>query len=258
MATPSSEPAGKPRVGVPYRTTKEELTSDRSRYQLYVDAVRLAGGEPVEISLRLAAPQLTEMSHSLDAFVLPGSPADVDPGRYGAPRHSKSADADPKREDTDFTLLDHAIAERKPVLAICYGIQSLNVFLGGSLVQDISSELRTTIDHQWIGRQQGASEPFHAARLESGSRLLELAGMSELRVNTSHHQSILDPGRNLRVAARAPDGVIEAVEWNGDTNWITGVQWHPERMFPADFLARSLFEALIEAASSAPVYPRAF
>jgi putative glutamine amidotransferase len=258
MATPSSEPGGKPRVGVPYRTAKEELTSDRSRYQRYVDAVRLAGGEPVEISLRLAAPRLTELAHSLDALVLPGSPADVDPGRYGAPRHSKSAEADQKREDTDFLLLKHAIAQRKPVLAICYGIQSLNVFLGGSLVQDISSELRTTVEHQWIGRKQGAPEPFHAARLESGSRLLELARMSDTRVNSSHHQSILDPGRNLRVAARAPDGVIEAIEWNGDTNWIVGVQWHPERMVQADFLARSLFEALIEAASRAPVHPRAF
>ena len=256
MALPSSESAGKPRVGVPYRTTNEELTSDRSRYELYIDAVRLAGGEPAEISLSLGTPQLNEIAHSLDAFVLPGSPADVDPGRWKAQRHAKCAEPDPQRERTDYALLDHAIAERKPVLAICYGIQSLNAFLGGSLIQDIASELHTTIRHQWIGRKQGALEPFHIANVESGSRLIELAGTSEVRVNSSHHQSILNLGRDLRVSARAPDGVIEAVEWVGDTNWITGVQWHPERMVGADPLAGSLFEALVEAASKAAVHPQ--
>jgi putative glutamine amidotransferase len=257
MALPSIESAGKPRVGVPYRITKEELTRDRSRYQLYIDAVRLAGGEPVEIPLSLTVPQLNEIAHSLDAFILPGSPADVDPARWKAPRHPKCADPDPQRERTDYALLDHAIPERKPVLAICYGIQSLNAFLGGSLIQDIAGELHTTIHHEWIGRSQGTPEPFHMANVESSSRLFELAGASKVRVNSSHHQSILDPSRNLRVAARAPDGVIEAVEWIGDTNWITGVQWHPERMVGADRLARSLFKALIRAASDAAVQSQA-
>lgn len=252
----TGEPASKPRVGIPYRTTKEELSSDRSRYQLYVDAVRLAAGEPVEISLGLTAAKLRELAHSLDAFVLPGSPADVDPTRFGVSRHAKCEKPDPQREQTDFALLEHGMGEGKPVLAICYGIQSLNVFLGGSLIQDIASELETAIQHQWAGRKDGVPEPFHAAEIESGSRLRELAGTSNVRVNSSHHQSILNVGRNLRVAARAPDGVIEAVEWTGDANWITGIQWHPERMVGADLLARSLFEALIEAASKAPVHPQ--
>jgi putative glutamine amidotransferase len=254
MATPLSEPAVKPRIGLPYRTKKEELTFDRGRYQAYLEAIKSAGGEPVEISLRLAAPELSQLAHSLDGFVLPGSPSDVDPGQYGTPRHAKCADSDPGREHIDFALLDHAFTEHKPVLAICYGIQSLNVFLGGSLIQDIASEWPTTIQHSW-DRTSGAPEPFHAALAEPDTRLYELARAGELRVNSSHHQAIRKAGRGLRVAARAPDGIIEAVEWIGDANWVTGVQWHPERMFETDRVARSVFETFVSAAR-APVPPR--
>jgi putative glutamine amidotransferase len=247
----ASQPAGKPRVGIPYRSSKEELTSDNHAYDMYVRAVADAGGEPVPISLGFRNTQFTHLVGSLEAFVLPGSPADVDPARYSAVRHPKCAVADPDRERTDFALLESAFANRKPVLAICYGIQSLNVFLGGSLIQDIASELSTTIQHNWAGRKLGVQEPFHEARVEPGTRLFELAGTSELHVNSSHHQSILTPGRDLRVAARAPDGVIEAVEWAGDQDWVTGVQWHPERMVDRDPIARSLFGALVAAASRA-------
>ncbi len=256
MPTQASVSSGKPRIGVPYRTKKEELTSYRGPYELYLNAVRQAGGEPVEISLLASPLQVANLASSLDGFVLPGGPADVDPARYGAPRHLKCAEPDPVREQTDFALLEHAFAERKPILAICYGTQSLNVFLGGSLIQDIASEMHTTIQHQWVGRKQGAPEPYHSAGLEPRSRLVGLAGSTDVRVNSSHHQSILECGRNLRVAARAPDGVIEGVEWVGDANHVTGVQWHPERMVETDALARSLFEALIAAATNAPVQAR--
>jgi putative glutamine amidotransferase len=248
------EAVDKPRIGIPYRTRKEELTSDHHAYDLYVRAVADAGGEPVAVSLDPAEDQLAAAS-SLDAFLLPGSPADVDPARYGAARHPQCALADPLRERADFALLECAFANRKPVLAICYGIQSLNVFLGGALVQDITSELGTTIRHSWTGRKLGVPEPFHEARLEPGTRLFELAGMGKLRVNSSHHQSILTPGRGLRVVGRAADGVVEAVEWTGDQNWITGVQWHPERMVDRDVVARSLFEALTRAARGATAEP---
>src|SRR5690348_16444448 len=133
----TSDPAGKPRVGIPYQTRKEELASERKSYDMYVAAVREAGGEPIEISLGLTASGLAELAGSLDALVLPGSPADVDPARYGAARHAKCADPDLDRQETDFALLKHAYEQKKPVLAICYGIQSLNAFLGGSLIQDI-------------------------------------------------------------------------------------------------------------------------
>ncbi len=249
----ASDTSPKPRVGIPYRTRNEELKGERGKYDIYCQAVLRAGGEPVEVSLALPPNQLRELAGSLDAVVLTGSPADVNPSLYRADRNPASAEADPDRERTDFTLLEHAFAEHKPVLAICYGVQSMNVFLGGTLIQDIPSELHTPIQHPWSNRDKGAQEPFHAAKIEAGSRLRELAGAEEIGINSSHHQSILNPGRSLRIAARAPDGVVEAVEWTGDSNWVTGVQWHPERMTESDLLAQRLFGTLIEVARKAAV-----
>ncbi|MFY9805394.1 MAG: gamma-glutamyl-gamma-aminobutyrate hydrolase family protein [Candidatus Acidiferrales bacterium] len=248
----SAERAPKPRVGIPYRTRKEELSNKRDAYDKYVAAVQAAGAEPVEISLALANPELQKLAQEVDAFVLPGSPADVEPSRFHAARNPKSAEADFHREETDFALLAHAIAEHKPVLAICYGVQSLNVFLGGSLVQDVPSELHTKIKHDWTGHE--GPEPHHQVTFDEGSRLAQLAGSNEALVNSSHHQAVLEPGKNLRIVSRAPDGVVEAVEWVGDANWITGVQWHPERMTGDDELARTLFRELAAAARKAPVH----
>jgi putative glutamine amidotransferase len=244
----SAEIRQKPRVGIPYRTRNEELKGDRAKYEKYLQSVLRAGGEPVEISLSLSPDELKKLEDSLDAIVLTGSPADVNPSLYGIARNPASAEADPDRERTDFALLEHAFTEAKSVLAICYGTQSLNVFLGGTLIQDIPSELHTEIQHPWSNRDKGAPEPFHIARIEPGSRLSELAAADEVRVNSSHHQSVLKPGHNLRIVARAADGVIEGVEWTGDSNWVTGVQWHPERMVESDSLAQRLFGSLVAAA----------
>jgi putative glutamine amidotransferase len=243
MSTP---PAHKIRVGIPYRTKKEELSNKRDAYEKYLTAVKSAGAEPIEISLGLTPEELQDLALTLDAVVLTGSPADVEPSLFHAVRQPKTAEPDAARERTDFALLDHAVTEQKPVLAICYGAQSLNVFLGGPLVQDIPSEIHTKIQHAWIGRE--GPEPHHEVTLDSGSRLAQMAGANQARVNSSHHQSVLRPGRNLRVVAHAPDGVIEAVEWTGDANWIVGVQWHPERMVATDELSQSLFRELAAAA----------
>jgi putative glutamine amidotransferase len=249
----ASESSQKPRIGIPYRTRNEEVTRDRAKHETYLDAVRGVGGEPVAVSLGLSSEELRHLALTLDGIALPGSPADVEPSLFHAARHPESASADTHREKTDFDLLENAFAEHKPVLAICYGIQSLNVFLGGTLVQDIPSELHTPIEHQWRDSKQGTPEPFHAAQIEPGTHLEQIAGASEVRVNSSHHQSIREAGRNLRIAARAPDGVIEAVEWTGDSNWVVGVQWHPERMVATDSLAKGLFSSLVAAARKAPV-----
>jgi len=242
----------RPRVGIPYRTTNEEVMGERVKYEMYTRAVQEAGGEPVEISLTLSQSELQHLARTLDAIVLPGSPADVNPSLYHAPRHLKTAEDDEQRERTDFLLLEHADHANKPVLAICYGIQSLNVFRGGSLIQDIATESTTKIQHPWENSKGGAPEPFHAVRIEPGTRLANLAGAAEARVNSSHHQAIREPGRDLRVVARAPDGIIEAVEGTGSANWIMGVQWHPERM-TSDRLARALFSELAAAARQTQV-----
>lgn len=241
----------RPRVGVPYRTHNEQVKGLRAKYEMYLHAIDAAGAAPVEISLKLTPSELRQMARTLDAVVLPGSPADVDPARYGSVRHPKTSNPDVAREKTDFALLDHCLGEGKPVLAICYGVQILNVHRGGSLVQDIADEVKTTITHAWDSNGS-LQEPFHQVKIEPASRIAMAAGEMESRVNSSHHQAIREPGRGLVVTARASDGVIEAVEWNGNSNWVTGVQWHPERMTDDPF-AMKLFQSLVAAARSVAV-----
>ncbi len=240
----------RPRIGVPWRTAAEEAANRRAKIDNYLRAVESAGGEAVLFSLSKPFDQLRREAKNLDAILLTGSPADIDPAHYRAKRHPATENADAARERTDFMLLEHALAECKPVLAICYGIQSLNVFLGGSLIQDIPSELGTKISHSpeedELPGGGEAPDATHIASLDPG-QVLALSRAAEVEVNSSHHQSVLEPGRGLRVTARAPDGVVEAVESNDPSNWVVGVQWHPERM-PKDALAQALFCELVAAA----------
>src|SRR5580704_300206 len=187
----SHKTAQPPRIGVPYRTRKEELTGEFGRLEKYVMAVRDAGAEPVVLSLGFSPPHLEKIAETLNGILLTGSPADIVPSRFGARRHPQCADPDPDRERTDFGLLEHAFAEQKPVLAICYGIQSLNVFLGGTLVQDIPSEVSTDIEHDWPTDEGPLTDVFHSVQVEPGSRLQSLTQSAEVEVNSSHHQSIL-------------------------------------------------------------------
>lgn len=249
----------RPRVGIPWRTTQEEERNITNKLQYYFAAVQHADGQPVGISLRQPKAQLTAQIQDLDAFVLPGGPADVNPALYHSPRGEKTHEADPNREKTDFVILGHAFAAGKPVLAICYGCQSLNVCLGGSLYQDIASELHSDIVHSRDGLPPEAQDPMHLARIEPGGEIAQLAAASSLerapggftvRVNSSHHQSVRDLGNGLRVAAVAPDGVIEAIEHEPHKHWVVGVQWHPERM-AGHVLSESLFRALVQATRAA-------
>jgi len=245
----------RPRIGVPWRTAAEEAANQRAKIDKYIQAVERAGGEPVLLSLIDDADNLKRKAYDLDAFVLTGSPADVDPSHFGAKRHPAAADADASRERTDFTLLEHALITGKPVLAICYGIQSLNVFLGGSLIQDIPTQLGTKICHSpeedELPGGGDVPDAIHDANFGAG-HVFSLAGTAEAEVNSWHHQSVLEPGQGLQVTARAPDGVVEAVEWTDNSNWVVGVQWHPERM-PDDPLARSLFREFVANARSVRV-----
>ena len=237
------------RIGIPWRTAQEEGLRKRSKVQDYEDAVCNAGGEP--ILLPLGDPvRLAGQLACLDGFVLPGSPADVDPAEYGAVNRGKSASPDGPREQTDRAILEHALAMRKPVLAICYGCQLLNVYLGGTLIQDLRSQTGTNIAHRKKDDvSQPPKDPKHEVRFAADSLLARLAGSSHAVVNSSHHQSIERPGRNLRVTGQAKDGIVESVEWTGDANWVVGVQWHPERM-AGDALASKLFEEFVAAAQA--------
>ncbi len=253
-AGPQQSNAGRPRVGIPWRTSHEEAHRITNKLQYYFAAVVAAEARPVYVSLQLSPNELAAQIRDLDAFVLPGAPTDVNPALYGAARHLKTHDADVNREKTDFSIIEHAFASAKPVLAICYGCQSLNVCLGGSLYQDITSELHTKIEHSREGLPADAPDPIHPARIDLGGEIAQLAAISghanqndafDVQINTSHHQSVRDLGRGLRVAAVAPDGVIEAVEHEPHKHWVVGVQWHPERM-KGDPFAAALFRALVQ------------
>jgi putative glutamine amidotransferase len=184
-----------------------------------------------------------------DAVLLPGSRADIDPGKYNADRHQKTADADAKRDAVDDLLLRNAFNTRKPVLGICYGLQSLNVYRSGTLVQHIES----AINHS-PGR--GVANA-HAVEIDPNSKLAEIVGASHgVAVNSSHHQSADAVGDGLRVVARsAEDGIIEALEGTDSEHFVLAVQWHPERSVDeAPELAesaKSIFRAFIEAARAA-------
>lgn len=244
----------RPKIGIPWRTSQEEVAGNLPKLRNYVEAVEQAGGEAVLLSL--ADPQaLADQVNALDGFVLPGSPSDVNPAEYGAVNHGKSESADLPREETDRLILSHAFNAQKPVLAICYGCQLLNVYLGGTLIQDIRSEIPTAIAHRRKDLSLEPSEdPQHEVRFTAESRLAKLADSTGAIVNSSHHQSIAKPGRQLRITGQAADGVAESVEWTGDANWVIGVQWHPERM-RGDALAERLFSELITVALGAGKAP---
>jgi putative glutamine amidotransferase len=251
-AVTSGPAAERPRVGIPWRTSQEERENVRQKLDYYFQAVRKAGAEPVEVSLQQSPEQLQRQLSGLHAFVLPGSPADVDPARYGAAKHPKTNELDANRDSTDMAILEHAFKAAKPVLAICYGCQLLNVYLKGSLIQDLRAERPQSIVHGSTDLPPGASKGDlqHAASLSPDGRLARLGEAPEATINSSHHQAIDKPGKNLRVTAQASDGTIEAVEWTGDANWVVGVQWHPERML-GDAFAERLFGDFIAAARSA-------
>jgi putative glutamine amidotransferase len=242
------------RIGIPWRTSQEEVTQNLPKLQNYLDAVKQAGGDPVAISLANPEALATGLA-GFDGFVLPGSPADVNPAEYGSTNRGKSEPPDLAREDTDRALLGYAFAEQKPVLAICYGCQLLNVFLGGTLIQDIRTETGTLVAHRKKDLQpEPPDDPMHEVRFTALSQLAKFAEANLAVVNSSHHQSIAKPGRQLRITGQASDGIVEAVEWTGDANWVIGVQWHPERM-RGDALANRLFSELVAAARGARKIP---
>jgi putative glutamine amidotransferase len=247
------ERAKRPRVGIPWRTSAEEETAKtaglKGKIKDYLEAVEKAGGEAVVIPLK-DQEERNRLVPTLDAYVLPGSPVDVEPRKYGARDKGLSEPPDSFREETDAAILKHAFAEKKPVLAICFGCQLLNVYLGGTLVQDLRTELKTDIRHRRADPPATQTDPDHSAKFEPGSRLASIAGSKQAKINSSHHQAIEKPGQNLRITAHATDGVIEGVEWTGDSNWVLGVQWHPERM-PGDPFSERLFSDFIAAARGA-------
>jgi putative glutamine amidotransferase len=235
-----------PRIAIPVPHSGDHEYAERSLPQ-YERAVEKAGGEPVRIRLDQPSEEVMRLIERCDAVLLPGSKADVNPAKYDAARAPQTADADSGRDTVDELLLQDAYNMRKPVLGICYGLQSLNVYRSGTLIQHIESP----VNHA-AGRQVAVA---HAIEIDPGSKLAEIVGSKAgtqpfvVPVNSSHHQAADAIGDGLRVVARSPqDGVIEALEGTSADHFVLAVQWHPERSIDEDEPSRAIFRALVDAA----------
>jgi putative glutamine amidotransferase len=234
----------KPRIAIPVPHSQKPDYAQRSLPQ-YLSAISAAGGEPVVIQLTSASEQIARTLRDCDAVLLPGSSADVDPQKYGATKRPETADADQLRDAADELLLQDAYNLRKPIFGICYGLQSLNVWRTGTLVQDIAAELHSPVNHE-AGRTVSHA---HDVEIESGSQLGEIVSAARIPVNSSHHQAAQVVGDGLRVVARSSeDKIIEAVEGSDPEHFVLAVQWHPERTYDDEPASRALFRAFISAA----------
>jgi putative glutamine amidotransferase len=230
----------RPRIAIPIPHSSDPKYAERALPQ-YEHGIEASGGEPVRIPLDKTPAEVMKLIERCDGVVLPGSPADVDPAKYDAVKHAKTEKADPPRDTVDELLLQDAYNMRKPVLGICYGLQILNVYRSGTLVQHIKSP----INHE-AGKKVAIA---HDATIDSSSKLAGIVGAEILPVNSSHHQSAEQIGDGLKIVARSPkDGVVEAIEGTANDHFVLAVQWHPERSFDDDAASRKIFQALIDAA----------
>lgn len=236
--------ARRPRIGITMR-----LELETGRFYLgrdYSEAVEAAGGVPVHISLIAKPEYINEVLADMDGILLPGCNSDVDPHYYGEEPHHALGTVVPVKDETERLVLAEAERLKLPILAICYGMQALNVWRGGTLIQDIASQVKGSHKHE-----QGvpAHRSSHSLKIAAGSVLKGLpavkAAKGGVRVNSSHHQAIKKVGKGLKATAWALDGIVECIEDRRQGNFIVGVQWHPELTRGYDGVSRELFEMFV-------------
>lgn len=213
---------------------------------VYTEAVLAAGGLPVLIPLGLQKSDLQALLPRLDGILLPGG-GDVEPARYGGDNsHPLVHDVNVQRDEAELLLIHEALQAQKPLLAICRGLQILNVALGGSLWADVQSEMLQADTHDYfdVGRRDYLAHEVH---VQPGTLLAGALGVDAIQVNSLHHQGIRRLAPGLRPAATAPDGLVEAVEVI-DHPFAVGVQWHPESLLQVEPRMRCLFERFVEEA----------
>lgn len=234
------------RIAIPEPTGLDATYNERSLPQ-YVSALKAAGATPVVVSLAVDPDEVARLLATVQGVLLPGSKYDIDPQIYGERRIPACNEPDPMRAAADELLLQDAFNLRKPVFGICGGMQALNVWRNGSLIQDLPDSGKTAVNHA-AGREV---EHAHEIRVEHSSRLTTIAPPTSapVSVNSSHHQAVKVPGDNLRISAVCPvDGVIEAIELHSPDHFALGVQWHPERTYAKSPLSRALFAAFVREA----------
>jgi putative glutamine amidotransferase len=231
------------RIAIPEPTSTDTEYNQRS-LPPYLAALHAAGATPVLVPLHERPDRVARMLAGVQGVLLPGSRYDVDPQRFGEDPIPECGPPDPGRTAVDELLLQDAFNLHKPILAICHGAQTLNVWRNGSLVQD----LQTPVNHR-PGRDVVSAHPV---RIAPGSKLAALVPAGEAadpQVNSSHHQAIREAGDNLVVSAVSPvDGVVEAVELESPEQFVLAVQWHPERTYTVSPFSRAIFAAFVRAA----------
>lgn len=237
------DPERRPLIGI---NMDARARTDRGvNYSLsggYVDAVRAAGGIPIAIPALETLEDVAYYAELVDGFVLVGG-SDINPARFGQEKHESVQFVHTRREEFDFALLEAALETRKPVLAICLGMQELNVIHGGDLIQDIPSMVQTDVAHR-----ASTEAPYgeHTITITPGTLLHRLIGEESITVNSIHHQAVGNLGKGLVASAAAPDGIVEAIELK-DHPFALGLQWHPEIMYP-DPVQFRLFQGFVKAA----------
>jgi putative glutamine amidotransferase len=233
-----------PLVGVTTSITVGQTPERAYVNSAYLHAVQQAGGVPVLLPPQLSKASLERLVRGLDALLLTGG-GDVDPATFGEAPHPTLYEVAPARDalETQATLI--ALEKKTPLLAICRGIQVLNVALGGSLHQDVASEPGTEIQHS---QKEAREQTTHKVTVTPRSRLGRVLGAEDIEVNSFHHQVIKTLGRGLVPVAWAPDKLVEGVELDDDSRFVLGVQWHPEHLVGSSEPARRLFSALVTAA----------
>jgi len=215
--------------------------------QTYVRALAEAGAAPMSIPLNLDETVLRAIYERLDGLFLPGG-EDMSPESYGENPHELLGPTDPERDRTELTLARWALAEGKPIMAVCRGIQVLNVATGGTLFQDILTERPDSEKHDYFPPQFARNRISHEMRVENGTLLSRALDPNAVHsVNSMHHQAIKALGEGLRPSAVAPDGVVEALEYQ-DHPFAVGVQWHPEELTTSDAGMAKLFGQFVQIA----------
>ena len=214
----------------------------------YLEAVLGAGGVPVLIPLALTGDDLRAAHERLDGVLLPGG-GDVDPAFFNESRHPQLGEVNVERDRAELALARHALENGKPLLGVCRGAQVMNVALGGTLYQDLSSQYDgVLLRHSYPVREFDRAHLAHPVRVEEESRLAQALGSPIVQVNSRHHQAVKAVAPRFQIVARAPDGVIEGIELP-EHRFALGVQWHPENLQAMPEMKR-LFEEFVRAASS--------
>lgn len=216
-------------------------------YDSYLHCLRSAGALPVIVPLGLAESSLHDLFDRLDGVLLAGG-GDLAPEAYGqTPPHPAVREVNPARDEAELNITRWAAAADVPLLGICRGHQVVNVALGGTLIMDIPTQVKTTINHH-TGRTKPLGAVAHNVTISPDSHLAAILNTTEIGTNSRHHQAIDRPAEGLRITAHAPDGVIEAAE-HPDRHFLLAVQWHPENMCADDPAMQALFTAFVRAAA---------